>query len=167
MTRKYRRRAIICKTLSILLTVAPLITYVIMGLIDNTIELKDNKYFSLTFHSLSGLEWKAVSNACVFNNFNVVDYEWLEQKTYPPRQLNRIKSIKGDVLVTFRKNPNPVRVQLCDDDQFANIIREFITEVIQKGVTDTNGIMMAIMEWILRNMIIIGNVDVFMILRRD
>lgn len=129
--------------------------------------LKDNKHFSLTFHSLSGLEWKAVSNACVFNNFNVVDYEWLEQKTYPPRQLNRVKSIKGDVLVTFRKNPDPVHLRLCDDEQFTNIIRDFITDVIQSGITDTNGIMMAIMEWILRNMIIIGNVDVFMILNQN
>jgi hypothetical protein len=129
--------------------------------------LKDNKYFSLTFHSLSGLEWKAVSNACVFNNFNVVDYEWLEQKTYPPRQLNRVKSIKGDVLVTFRKNPDPVRVQICDDQQFTNIVRDFITKTIQNSITDTNGIMMAIMEWILRNMIIVGNVDVFMILNNN
>ena len=44
MTRKYRRRAIICKTLSILLTVAPLITYVIMGLIDNTIHRGDKLF---------------------------------------------------------------------------------------------------------------------------
>lgn len=126
--------------------------------------LKDNKFFSLTFHSLSGLEWKAVSNACVFNNFNVVDYEWLEQKTYPPRQLNRVKSIKGDVLVTFQKNPEPVTLRFYNDFQFTNIIIEFITETINNGTTDTNGIMMAIMEWILRNMIIIENVDVFAIL---
>ena len=129
--------------------------------------LKDNKHFSLTFHSLSGLEWKAVSNACVFNNFNVVDYEWLEQKTYPPRQLNRVKSIKGDVLVTFRKNPEPVRLRICDDEQFTNIVSDFITETINNGITDTNGIMMAIMEWIFRNMIIVGNVDVFMILNKQ
>lgn len=129
--------------------------------------LKDNKYFSLTFHSLSGLEWKAVSNACVFNNFNVVDYEWLEQKTYPPRQLNRVKSIKGDVLVTFRKNPEPVRLRICDDEQFANSVSDFIAETINNGITDTNGIMMAIMEWIFRNMIIVGNVDVFMILNKQ
>ena len=128
--------------------------------------LKDNKYFSLTFHSLSGVEWKTVSNACVFNNFNVVDYEWLEQKTYPPRQLNRVKSIKGDVLVTFRKNPEPAHLYICDDQHFTNIVVDFITETIQNGITDTNGIMMAIMEWILRNMIMIGNVDVFMILNK-
>jgi len=129
--------------------------------------LKDNKYFSLTFHSLSGLEWKAVSNACVYNNFNVVDYEWLEQKTYPPRQLNRVKSIKGDVLVTFRKNPDSARLQVFDDKQFINIVSDFITKTIQNGTTDTNGIMMAIMEWILRSMIIVGNVDVFTILNKN
>ena len=129
--------------------------------------LKDNKHFSLTFHSLSGLEWKAVSNACVFNNFNVVDYEWLEQKTYPPRQLNRIKSIKGDVLVTFRKNPAPVHLQICNEDKFTNIVRDFITRTIEDGTTDTNGIMMAIMEWILRNMIIVGDVDVFEVLNAN
>lgn len=129
--------------------------------------LKDDKYFSLTFHSLSGLEWKAVSNACVFNNFNVVEYEWLEQKTYPPRQLNRVKSIKGDVLVTFRKNPGPVHLYICDDQQFINIVTDFITETIRNGTTDTNGIMMAIMEWILRSMIIIGDVDVFTILNKN
>lgn len=129
--------------------------------------LKDNKYFSLTFHSLSGLEWKAVSNACVFNNFNVVEYEWLEQKTYPPRQLNRIKSIKGDVLVTFRKNPDPVRLNICDDPTLTKIVSEFIANTIRSGITDTNGIMMAIMEWILRNMIVIGNVDIFLILSQN
>lgn len=129
--------------------------------------LKNNKYFSLTFHSLSGLEWKAVSNACIYNNFSVVDYEWLEQKTYPPRQLNRVKSIKGDVLVTFRKSSDPARLQIFDDLQFTNIVSSFITKMIQNGTTDTNGIMMAVMEWILRNMIIIGNVDVFTILNKN
>lgn len=129
--------------------------------------LKDNKFFSLTFHSLSGLEWKAVSNACVFNNFNVVDYEWLEQKTYPPRQLNRAKSIKGDVLVTFRKNPNPVNLNICDDEQFTKLTKDLITKTIQNDTTDTNGIMMTIMEWILRNMIVVGDVDVFKILNSN
>ena len=126
--------------------------------------LKDGKYFSLTFHSLSGLEWKAISNACVLNNFNVVDYEWLEQKTYPPRQLNRVKTIKGDVLVTFCKNPYPSQLKNCDDKLFERLVSEFISDTIKAGISDTNGIMMAIMEWILRNMIIIGNVDVFAIL---
>ncbi len=129
--------------------------------------LKDNKFFSLTFHSLSGMEWKAISNACVFNNFIVVDYEWLEQKTYPPRQLNRLKSIKGDVLVTFQKKPEAVFLKVCDDLQLIELVKDFITKQIQLGIVDTNGIMMAIMEWVLREMIMIGDVDVFKVLNEN
>lgn len=68
--------------------------------------------------------------------------------------------------MTFRKNPEPAHLYICDDQHFTNIVVDFITETIQNGITDTNGIMMAIMEWILRNMIMIGNVDVFMILNK-
>ncbi len=126
--------------------------------------LKDNKYFSLTFHSLSGLEWKAVSNACISNNFKVVDYKWLEQKTLPPRQLNRLKTIKGDVLVTFIKSPTPACIRHYDNQDFTNIISNLIATNIKNGISDTNRIMMAIMEWILRNMVIVGDVDVFTVL---
>ena len=126
--------------------------------------LKVGKYFSLTFHSISGLEWKAVTNACVTNNFSVVEFEWLEQKTFTPRQLNRQKSIKGDVLVTFKKNAGEVLPQCYSDEAFSEIVYGFILKKIRSGITDTNGILMAIMEWVLRNMILIGNVDVFKIL---
>ena len=66
--------------------------------------------------------------------------------------------------MTFQKNPAPVHLRICDDCQFKRIITEFITETIKNGTTDTNAIMMAIMEWVLRNMIIIGSVDVFTVL---
>ena len=129
--------------------------------------LKEGKYFSLTFHSLSGLEWRSVSNACVFNNFDIVDYEWLEQKTYPPRQLNRIKSVKGDVLVTFRKNSMTSRICTFDDGHFTENVIKFIDNTIQKGISDTNGIMMEIMKWILENKIVVGGVDVFEVLNKN
>ena len=69
--------------------------------------------------------------------------------------------------MTFRKSSDPARLQIVDDLQFTNIVSSFITKTIQNGTTDTNGIMMAVMEWILRNMIIIGNVDVFTILNKN
>ena len=53
---------------------------------------------------------------------------------------------------------------MYDDQQFERIVSDFITDTIHAGISDTNGIMMAMMEWILRNMIVVGNVDVFMIL---
>ena len=53
---------------------------------------------------------------------------------------------------------------MYDDQQFERIVSDFITDIIHAGISDTNGIMMAMMEWILRNMIVVGNIDVFMIL---
>jgi hypothetical protein len=65
--------------------------------------LKKDKFFSITFHSLSGLEWRAISNACLMVGFELYNFEWLVQKTFTPRQLNRSKTVKGDVLITFKK----------------------------------------------------------------
>ena len=126
--------------------------------------LKCDKYFSLTFHSLSGLEWKAVTNACIKNNFEIVDWNWLEQKTLPPRQLNRLKTIKGDVLVTFIKKSKPAKILSYEKKDFIHIINELITSCIKNGVSDTNGIMMALMEWILRKKVIVSDTDVFEVL---
>jgi DNA modification methylase len=126
--------------------------------------LKCDKYFSLTFHSLSGLEWKAVTNACIKNNFEIVDWNWLEQKTLPPRQLNRLKTIKGDVLVTFIKKSKPAKILNYEKKDFIHIINELITSCIKNGVSDTNGIMMALMEWILRKKVIVSDTDVFEVL---
>ena len=128
--------------------------------------LKPEKYFSITFHSLSGLEWKALSNACVKNNFQVVKYEWLEQKTYPPRQLNRLKTIKGDVLVTFIKKeqlPQPYRKT---DEQLKNELMNFIEVTLLIGPRDTNSLMMDIMEWVLRSRFVIETLDVFEVLNK-
>ena len=65
--------------------------------------LKTGKLFSLTYHSLSGLEWKAITNACIKNGFDLVEFEYLVQKSFTPRQINRTKTIKGDILITLRK----------------------------------------------------------------
>ena len=77
----------------------------------------------------------------------MVKYEWLEQKTYPPRQLNRLKTIKRDVLVTFIKKeqlPQPYRKT---DDQLKNELMNFIEVTLLIGPRDTNSLMMDIMEW--------------------
>lgn len=129
--------------------------------------LKNGKYFSLTFHSLSGLEWKAVTNACILNGFTLLEYRWLEQKTYPPRQLNRLKSIKGDVLVTFQKKSTPTQICIYDDNKLIGYIIELIRKQIKSGSSRTNEIMMSIMEWILNNMLFIGDVDVFQVLNNN
>lgn len=129
--------------------------------------LKDGRYFSLTFHSLSGREWRAVSNACVSNNFRLTDYRWLAQKTFTPRQLNRTKTVKGDVLVTFMKSTAPQRVRSYSDAELTHSIYLLMRDSIKLGINDTNGLLMAVMEWVLRHMVLIGEVDVFEILNRN
>ena len=129
--------------------------------------LKPNKYFSITYHSLSGLEWKAITNACVLNDFKVVKFEWLEQKTYPPRQLNRLKTIKGDVLVTFVKSEEKTHKYRISDEQLKLQMLNLISVTINVGVRDTNSIMMTIMEWVLRDGIVIDSLDVFEVLNKN
>lgn len=129
--------------------------------------LKTNKFFSITFHSLSGLEWKALSNACVKNNLRVIKYEWLEQKTYPPRQLNRLKTIKGDVLVTFIKDENLPQPYHKSDEQLKGELMNFIEVTLRIGSRDTNSLMMDIMEWVLRSRFVIENLDIFDVLNKN
>lgn len=129
--------------------------------------LKTDKYFSITFHSLSGLEWKAISNACVRNNFQVVTYEWLVQKTYTPRQLNRLKTIKGDVLVTFIKKDQLPTPYHTSDEQLKSELMNFIDTTLRIEPRDTNSMMIEIMEWVLRSRIIIDNLDIFDVLNKN
>ena len=96
----------------------------------------------------------------------MVKYEWLEQKTYPPRQLNRLKTIKGDVLVTFIKKeqlPQPYRKT---DEQLKNELMNFIEVTLLIGPRDTNSLMMDIMEWVLRSRFVIDNLDIFEVLNK-
>lgn len=77
--------------------------------------LKLDGYFTFTFHSLSGAEWNAINNALAKHSFVFIDFKLLTQKTYTPRQLNRKQSIKGDIIVTFKKvKTKQLSIQLED-----------------------------------------------------
>lgn len=125
--------------------------------------LKPNGYFSLTYHSLSGLEWKAITNACIINGFEMVDFTWLVQKSFSPRQLNRSKSIKGDVLITFIKVPynEPINMTVKEiESYFIKQIRDWL--LIES--LSTNEIFLRIMKIIFTQKIIIGNINLLDIL---
>tara|TARA_R110000868_G_C10931336_1_gene766406 strand:- start:1124 stop:2686 length:1563 start_codon:yes stop_codon:yes gene_type:complete len=127
--------------------------------------LKPNKYFSLTYHSLSGKEWKAITNACIKNGFELVDYEWLVQKSFTPRQINRLTSIKGDVLVTFQK-ASIIEAVICKSDKE---IKQLFIEQIEEWLDDSNGldtneIFLKTMNKVFSEKILIGDVDLLKIL---
>ncbi len=67
----------------------------------------------------------------------------------------------------FKRNQKLFSLKVCDDLQLIELVKDFITKQIQLGIVDTNGIMMAIMEWVLREMIMIGDVDVFKVLNEN
>lgn len=125
--------------------------------------LKQGGHFSLTYHSLSGLEWKAITNACIKNGFEMVDFKWLVQKSFTPRQINRSKSIKGDVLVTFEKAPIITSI-LMEESEIEELFVKQIEDWLSQEPLDTNEIFMRIMKIIFTRNIIIGNIDLLDIL---
>ena len=128
--------------------------------------LKTNKYLSLTYHSLSGLEWKAITNACIKNGFDLFDYKWLVQKSFTPRQINRLKSVKGDVLVTFKKSEIE-KITQKTDNEVRNIFLCNLTKWLESKPLDTNEIFLRIMKIVFTKKILIGNVDLLKILSEN
>lgn len=126
--------------------------------------LKPDKYFSLTYHSLSGKEWKAITNACIKNGFELIDYEWLVQKSFTPRQINRLTSVKGDVLVTFRKASSIQPVICKSDKEITQLFINQIKEWLENGGLDTNEIFLKTMKKVFSEKILIGDVNLLKIL---
>ena len=127
--------------------------------------LKSDKYFSLTYHSLSGKEWKAITNACIKNGFELIDYEWLVQKSFTPRQINRLKSIKGDVLVSLQKSEMPEEHITRSDLEVSEIFIEKIDSwLLESKTLDMNEIFLRIMKMVFQEKLLIGNVDLLKIL---
>lgn len=126
--------------------------------------LKTGKFFSLTYHSLSGIEWKAITNACIKNGFDLYNFEWLVQKSFTPRQINRSKTIKGDVLVTLIKSDLPEDISQKTDEDIQQLFISKITEWLMDKPLDMNEIFLKIMKMIFSEKILIGNVDLFKVL---
>jgi DNA modification methylase len=127
--------------------------------------LKLGGYFSLTYHSLSGHEWRAITNACIKNGFRMVDFNWLVQKSFTPRQINRSKSIKGDVLITLRK-ASSMRAIVKSDSETESLFINRINIWLREKPLDTNEIFMNIMKIIFEENILIGEIDLLEVLTK-
>ena len=129
--------------------------------------LKKGKFFSLTYHSLSGLEWKSITNACIKNGFSLYDFEWLVQKSFTPRQINRLKSVKGDVLVTFIKSDLPEGLTQKTDSEIKQLFIGKVNDWLKDKPLDTNEIFLKIMKMVFSEKLLIGNVDLLKILTEN
>ena len=126
--------------------------------------LKKGKMFSLTYHSLSGQEWKAITNACIKNGFYLIEFEWLVQKSFTPRQINRSKTIKGDVLVTFKKSNSIEEYKKYSNEETIALFTKTIEQWLINESLDTNEIFLRIMKMVFYKRIVIGDVDLLKIL---
>jgi len=95
------------------------------------------------------------------------DFEWLTQKTFTPRQLNRSKTIKGDILITFKKPLKQKNIIKVNEDEFKNIVINKVTELLEKNLNTTNIIFMEIIKLIFTKKIYIPTIDILMILNKN
>lgn len=101
--------------------------------------LRENKFFVFTFHSLYGKEWNSIISALKNNNFRFIECEIMLQKTLPPRQLNRINSIKGDILVVYQKRSADNEIKDFDE----TLLLEFNKLRQKKNIFETNDLVVA------------------------
>ena len=113
------------------------------------------------------MEWKAITNACIKNGFELIDFEWLVQKSFTPRQINRLKSVKGDVLVTFQKSDLPNELTTKSDMEVSRIFINRIKKWLSDQPLDTNEIFLRFMKMVFTDKILIGRVDLLKLLTEN
>lgn len=127
--------------------------------------LKPQSYFVFTFHSLYGSEWNALSNSLVKNGFKFVESKLLSQKTYTPRQLNRKKSIKGDLLVVYQKGEaNKIVIPYKDTQKI--IENEIINKCHSQNLYDTNEIIILCVNKLLSLNMVANSLDFISIIEK-
>lgn len=120
--------------------------------------LKTNKYFTFTFHSLSGEEWEALSNSLLNHAFQFVDFKLLIQKTFTPRQLNRKQSIKGDLVVTYKKVKQK-QIVLDFDTIEGKIIEEIKNKYLPGVLYETNDLIVLCVGCLLKHNQLSNSID--------
>lgn len=129
--------------------------------------LKDQSYFIYTYHSLSGNEWKAISNALLKNDFEFVDCQMLLQKTFTPRQLNRKITIKGDLLVIYKKNKSNKQLSIKLETTKQKIEEEIRKNCKINYMYDTNQLIALCVKCLLKHNYLSNQIDFIQIIKEN
>lgn len=121
--------------------------------------LKNNSYFVFTFHSLSGNEWEAISNALLNNDFEFVDCQMMLQKTFTPRQLNRKLTLKGDLLVVYKKKVQNKQLSINLENINNKIKNEIKKQCKPDELYETNDLITLFVKCLLKYNYISNNID--------
>lgn len=124
--------------------------------------LKDDSYFTFTFHSLSGKVWNSIISACIQNKFEFVELNWLKQITFTPRQLNRNITPLGDLTITLKKSNTTNLTNFAENTE---CLKEYLSE--KTGLYCTNSIYVIIIEFLFKNRLIIKNLDILKFLSNN
>ena len=122
-------------------------------------------YFIFTYHSLSGNEWEAISNALIKNDFEFVDCQMLLQKTFTPRQLNRKITIKGDLLVIYRKNKKNKQLSIKLETAKQKIEQEIKKNCKINELYDTNQLITLCVKCLLKYNHLSNQIDFIQIIK--
>lgn len=128
--------------------------------------LKDDGFFIFTYHSLSGFEWASITNALLQTGFEIIDCKLLEQKTFTPRQLNRKKTIKGDLLIVSKKNTAYKQVrEFPDTISEEEFVKKLFVETINNGFYETNEIIVEFLKRFFKERVVIRNLNIISLLQ--
>lgn len=113
--------------------------------------LKVNKHFTVTFHSISGDEWYALLHGCLVNGFVLDEIEWLTQKTFAPRQLNRKMTVKGDLLITLRKIETKPSLKYLTESETIELIKSKTKSLLKNTNKNTNDVYINLISYFFSN----------------
>ncbi len=126
--------------------------------------LKVDRYFSITFHSISGEEWYALLHGCLACGFILHEIEWLTQKTFAPRQLNRKMTVKGDLLITLKKIGLKPELKYLTDTETRELIIFETTRLLQAEGKNTNDVYVNLLSILFSKHILFAKVNFIEIL---
>tara|TARA_B110000858_G_C17654355_1_gene404223 strand:- start:72 stop:869 length:798 start_codon:yes stop_codon:yes gene_type:complete len=129
--------------------------------------LKPEKFFTLTFNSVSGKEWYALINGCQKVGFNIHKIEWMEQKTSSPRQLNRLKIIKGDLLITFKKTFNKKKIRSLNKIETENKTLEIVSKSLSTSKNNTKDLFLTILKYFYKNNLLFDEINFIEVISKN
>lgn len=126
--------------------------------------LKVDRYFSITFHSISGEEWYALLHGCLACGFILHEIEWLTQKTFAPRQLNRKMTVKGDLLITLKKIGTKPELKFLTELETRELIISETTRFLKAESKNTNDVYVNLLSILFSKHILFAKVNFIEIL---
>ena len=115
---------------------------------------------------MNGSEWEVISNALLKNDFEFVDCEMMLQKTFTPRQLNRKITVKGDLLVVYKKNIKNRQMSLNLESITKMIEKEIKRNCKIKELYDTNELITLCVKCLLKYNYISKDIDFIELIKK-